>query len=107
MVQRLASHQPFHRAHSALRPALPVEPRGHRGAPLIASHRLISDLDIIDRLVVCSFFFFNLKILRLNSLKFILRGYLYFCTFLGIRILSAYSLMPKFPLKIANKIVYL
>lgn len=108
MVQRLASHQPFHRAQSAPRPALPAEPRGHRGAPLIASRRLISDLDIIDRLVVCSFvFFFNLKILRLNSLKFILRGYLYFCTFLGIRILSAYSLMPKFPLKIANKIVYL
>lgn len=52
-------------------------------------------------------FFFNLKILRLNSLKFILRGYLYFYTFLGIRILSAYTLMPKFPLKIANKIVYL
>lgn len=39
----------------------------------------ICDLDIIDRI-----FFFNLKILRLNSLKFILRGYLYFYTFLGI-----------------------
>lgn len=72
------------------------------GALLAAYCCLICDLDIIDRL-----FFFNLKIVRPNSLKFILRGYLYFYTFLGIRILSADSLMPKFPLKIANKIVYL
>ena len=43
-------------AHSAPRPALPLEPRGYHGAPLTASHHLICDLEIIDRLVVCLFF---------------------------------------------------